>query len=137
MPTGNLSLGSLQECLQGISHSPIRHYVQNLIKTIFIGVVGEVNEENEFDGEILLERISENKILNRMTYQNNYHHDRETNDALKAGEWRELYPDDPAILTSKFLWLIVEFFNLDDTGEYLCRTLHDTSTWSKMNHYIG
>jgi hypothetical protein len=61
---------------------------------MFIGVVREVNEENKFDGKILLERISENKILFRTTYRNNYHHDREINDALKVGEWRELYPDD-------------------------------------------
>jgi hypothetical protein len=87
---------------------------------MFIGVVGEVNEENEFNGKILLKRISENKILNRTSYQNNYHHDREINDALKVGGWRELYLDDPTILTSEFLHLIVEFFNLDDTGEYLC-----------------
>jgi hypothetical protein len=84
---------------------------RHALKTMFNVVVREVNEENDFDGKILLERISENKILNRTTYQNN---------ALKAGEWKELYLDDPAMVTSEFIQLIVEFFNLDDTGEFLC-----------------
>jgi hypothetical protein len=92
---------------------------RHFLKTMFFGVVGEVNEENGFDGKIFLERISENNILNRTTYRNNYHHDREINDALKAGEWRELYPDDPSIPSSEFIRMIVEFFTLDDTGEYL------------------
>jgi hypothetical protein len=31
-----------------------------------------------------------------------------------------VYWSDPAIRTSEFLWLIVKFFNLVHTGEYLC-----------------
>jgi hypothetical protein len=53
---------------------------------MFIEVLGEGNEQNEFGGKLCLERLSENKILNQTTYRNNYHQDREINDALKMEE---------------------------------------------------
>ncbi len=61
---------------------------------MFIGAVGETDLEHGFDGKIFLERIAEERALQRVTYQNNFSHDHHINEQLKSGEWRALYPDD-------------------------------------------
>jgi hypothetical protein len=55
--------------------------------------------------------------LIRTTYHYNFHHERQLNNALKSGEWKELYPDDPKMLTSKFIRLIVELYDLEEEME--------------------
>ncbi len=84
---------------------------------MFIAVVAEPNENQSFDGKIYMKRIAEDRALARTTYRNNFHHDRHINDALKWGEWRRLYPDDPTLPTSKFLRLIVDVYDLSEEIE--------------------
>ena len=87
------------------------------LKTMFIGVIAEPDENQQFDGKILIERVSKERELTRTTYRNNFHHDRHINDALKSGEWKELYPDDPTILTSEFIRLIADSYDLEEEME--------------------
>jgi hypothetical protein len=84
------------------------------LKTMFIGVVAEANAEHEFDGKIMIERIAEDKVLRRATYRNQFHFDRHINDEIKSGGWKQLYPDDPNILTSEFIGIIANNYDLEE-----------------------
>jgi hypothetical protein len=84
---------------------------------MFIGVIAEPDENQQFDGKILIERVSNERELTRTTSRNKFHHDRHINDALKPGEWKELYPDNPTILTSEFIRLIADSYDLNEEME--------------------
>ncbi len=95
---------------------------QHGLKVMLIGVATEPNEEHEFDGKIVLERVVEEKQLQLVTYRKTFSHDRLINDEIKAGEWRALFPNDPTMIPgSDVLRLIVDYYNLDeDVEDYLC-----------------
>ncbi len=57
------------------------------LKTMFIAVVAEPNENQQFDSKIYLKQIAEDRTLARTTYRNNFHHHCHINDTLKWGEW--------------------------------------------------
>jgi hypothetical protein len=108
------------------------------LKTMFIGVVGNPNEEQGFNGKIFLERIAEEKILARATYRNNFSNDRDINNSIKAGEWRHLFPDDPTLITSEFLRLIVEFFGLmEEVEPNLCLQYETFVRGNKQKKTLG
>ncbi len=98
---------------------------------MFIGTVGEPEPENGFDGKIFLEKNAEERALQRVTYRNNFSHDRHINEQLKSGEWRVLYPDDPAFPMSDLRWLIVDIYGLDgDVKDLICLRY---TTYSRNN----
>jgi hypothetical protein len=45
---------------------------------------------------------------------------------LKAGEWQHRFSDDPALIISEFLWLIVDVFELSDELENNLGLQYDT-----------
>ena len=96
------------------------------IKTMFIGVVAEANAEREFDGKIFIERIAEDKVLRRATYRNHFHYDRHINDEIKSGGWKQLYPDDPNILTSEMIGIIANNYDLEEEVEERLCLRYDT-----------
>jgi hypothetical protein len=88
---------------------------------MFISVVAEPTKNQQFDGKIYMKRIAEDRAFARMTCRNNFHHDRNINDALKSGEWQRLYPDNPTLPTSEFFRLIVDVYDLsEEIEEQLC-----------------
>ncbi len=96
------------------------------LKTMFIGVVAEANAEHEFDGKIMMERIAEDKVLRRATYRNQFHFDRHFNDEIKSGGWKQLYPDDPNILTYEFIGIIANNYDLEEEVEERLCLRYDT-----------
>jgi hypothetical protein len=56
------------------------------------------------------------------------------NDALKAGKWRECYPDNPAKVTSELLQLIAD---LGRNWKLPVPSLHIIFQWDRMNYNFG
>jgi len=91
------------------------------LKTMFIGVVTDPDEQNVFDGKIYLERIADSRHLMRTAYREEFHHDRFINDLLKSGDWRQLDPNDPSCPAANLIELIAETYEIDeDQEDYLC-----------------
>ncbi len=57
-----------------------------------MGVVGNPNNQQNFDGKIAMIRISRPHTLQRDTYHRNFHHDRYVNQLI-MDNWRELRID--------------------------------------------
>ena len=62
-------------------------------KCMFMGAVAKPNGERGFNGKIHLTRISQTRRAIRTSFNQCFATSRIVNDLLKAGEWRNLYPD--------------------------------------------
>jgi len=84
-------------------------------KTMFIAASSMPNEEHDFDGKIYIKRISKDKTTECTSFNQGFHFNRDINQMLKNGEWRELYPNsDSTFLFGDLRELITEHFELDD-----------------------
>ena len=54
---------------------------------MFLGVVANVIPSKNFDGKIYLQRVSEEKAYEKMTYNQNFSDDASANGLLKSGQW--------------------------------------------------
>ena len=63
------------------------------MKVMFLGVVACPNAEHDFDGKILLKRVSKRRQVQRASMNKRYSVDALVNDILKRGEesWHNLY----------------------------------------------
>ena len=58
---------------------------------MFLGVVAPPDVENEFDGKIMIERVSKQKETRYNQHHQSFHDEYMVNNSLKKGEWRDLY----------------------------------------------
>ena len=63
------------------------------VKCMFLGVVACPLPYRRFDGRILLERVSEDVVVNKLTAHTQFSDDVLINSYLKNGEWRLLFAD--------------------------------------------
>ena len=91
------------------------------IKCMFMGVVGRPIPERNFDGKILLERVSTEKIRQMGMADTNFDHKIKVNEDLKNGGWKELINDSSNDVTvEELLTQISIFYDLDnDVSERL------------------
>ena len=77
----------------GAADIPIRRVVsrQHPTKVMFMGVIGNPDQEHGFDGKIEIVRISEPYQVKKTSYRQTISFDRVVNQALKDGEWRGLF----------------------------------------------
>ena len=58
---------------------------------MFLGVIAPPKLDKEFDGKILLKRVSKREELGQKTYNQRFHDDFVINNNIKRKEWRRLY----------------------------------------------
>ena len=58
-----------------------------------MGVIGRPQPHHNFDGKILMKRVSKVKYISTRTTHNNFSHDAIVNSHIKMGEWRKLVDD--------------------------------------------
>ena len=82
------------------------------IKTMFMAVVARPIPHRCFDGKVHIERVSKTRILTTATSHCNFTDDALNNDALKKGEWREIFSD-MKVTADDVVELISVTYNLD------------------------
>ena len=83
------------------------------VKSMFLGVVGRPNEEHNFDGKILLKRVSEEVEMKQNSTNQNFTDDVLVNSDLKSGGWKEVI-DDLNITPHDATDLIADAYGLED-----------------------
>jgi len=82
------------------------------VKIMYMGVVARPRPEHNFDGKILLLRVSERRQLKQATANERFVDDALLNAMLKEGEWRKLYSDDMTI--SELRAVVCDTYQLED-----------------------
>ena len=60
------------------------------IKNMFMGIVGRPCRHNNFNGKILMKRVSTKRYVRSLTSHTNFSDDGIINTQIKEGEWRDL-----------------------------------------------
>jgi hypothetical protein len=90
------------------------------IKTMFMGVITQPNEEQNSNGLVSLRRLSRQEILQRETYRYRFHLDHHVNQLIVDGQWRNLH-DDKTYTMDELTHLVANFYELqDDVKGSLC-----------------
>ena len=89
------------------------------VKVMYMGVVGSPNQERNFDGKILLLRVSRSKHLSRATVGEWFVSDAALNGLLKKGQWRNCYVG--GMTVGKLHSAVVENYDMqdDDVADHL------------------
>ena len=84
------------------------------VKVMFLGVVACPNDEHDFDGKILLKRVSRRRQVHRASTNKRFSVDALVNDILKRGEesWHNLYTTGEQM--GNLLERIAEIYDLDE-----------------------
>jgi hypothetical protein len=89
------------------------------VKVMYMGVVGRPNLEQNFDGKILLLRVSRPKQLSRATGSERFVSDATMNGLLKEGGWRSCYVG--GMTVGELRATVVESYDMeDDVADHLC-----------------
>jgi hypothetical protein len=99
------------------------------VKVMFLGVVANPQPEKNFDGRVLLECVSRQKIVGRATRNKRFTEDVLANEAISTGQWHDLVHND--MTCQEALELISTNYDLD---EYVAERLELTyATYSGAN----
>ena len=60
------------------------------VKTMFMGIVGRPQRHRDFNGKILMHRVSKRRYITSLTAHTNFTDDAVLNAQIKEGEWRHL-----------------------------------------------
>ena len=83
------------------------------IKSMLMGVVGRPRADKNFNGKILLERVSEEVTIKQRYTNQNFLRDKNINCGLKEGDWKMLHPGGD--VTCEYMRNIIgESYALDD-----------------------
>jgi hypothetical protein len=110
----------------GADELPIRRVVsrQHPTKVMFMGIIAKPNMEHGFDGKVDIIRISKSKEIKQTSYRQMFVIDRNVNDALRNGAWRELFgPVSTTLTIGAMVETIIAAYDLDDElqGELVFR----------------
>ena len=85
------------------------------VKSMFLGVVSRPIPHRNFDGRIHLERISTQETVKKLTATQNFSDDVIVNQAIKNGEWRQLFDTDSPLSLSalEVKRIVADHFALD------------------------
>jgi hypothetical protein len=67
-------------------------------KVMYMGIVGPPDTKENFDGKILIKRVSNTVKTGRKSYNQNFSDNYHVNHLLKSGEWRHHVMDDDVTL---------------------------------------
>ena len=81
------------------------------VKAMFLGVVARPQVRNNFNGKILLERISQQEKVKRNSTNQNFSDDVIINTQIKSGEWKQYYVD--GLTCSEFKVVIGATYGLE------------------------
>ena len=84
------------------------------IKSMFMGVVGRPIPHREFDGKIMLERVSEEVPITRLGSHTSFTDDAIANAMIRNGEWRILFSPIEHILAIDLISHVCEHYALDE-----------------------
>ena len=84
------------------------------IKSMFMGVVGRPIHHRQFNGKILLERISEQFSITRLGSHTSFTDDAIMNGMIRNGEWRILISPQESILAIDLISTVCEYYALDE-----------------------
>ena len=82
------------------------------VKVMYMGVVACPNEERNFEGKILLKRVSERVKLSRATFNKDFLFDVLVNEAIKQQDWKGYITDD--MMVGELKDLIGTNYDLDE-----------------------
>ena len=83
------------------------------IKSMFMGVVGRPIPHRNFDGKILLERVSKKRYISKCTAHSNFSDDAIINAEIKMGKWK-IYVTDLHICIAEIRDIFYLNYELDD-----------------------
>ena len=83
------------------------------VKSMFLGVVGRPIPHRQFDGRILLERVSTTEPVTRQTATTNFSDDIFINNTIKSGEWRQLFQGISDLGCEDILNTVSSHYNLE------------------------
>ena len=89
----------------------VSHYFP--VNLIFLGVVGKLLPHRDFDGELLLDRVSEEVEVIRMTLHQNFSDNVLVNNTIKDGEWRMIVNVITYLSLSDIINTIAEYYDLE------------------------
>jgi len=81
------------------------------VKAMFMGVVARPRPEHNFDGTIMLKRVSKTQTVTRATSHHRFSDDIMVNYQIKTGDWRSLYVE--GMKVGDLSEVVVEAYNLD------------------------
>ena len=81
---------------------------------MFLGIVGNPTPHHYFNGHILLERISKEVEVTKLTSYSRFSDDFLVNSSIKSGEWRMAVADNIHLSTDKLTSMIVRNYCLDE-----------------------
>jgi hypothetical protein len=92
-----------------------------LVKIMYMGVVGRPRPEYNFDGKILLLRVSEKREMKQAATNERFVDDLTANNMLRKGFWQQYYTEN---MTIAELWAVVteSFVLQDDVADQLVFT---------------
>jgi hypothetical protein len=100
------------------------------VKVMYMGIVGRPNAERNFDGKILLLRVSKSKQLSRATVSEQFVSDAALNALLKEGQWKNCFV--PGMTVGELHAAVVETFEMeDDVADHLCDACRDCRQHAK------
>ena len=89
------------------------------VKAMFMGVVACPRKDKNFDGKILMERVSKEKTIRTETTHTNFSSDVVTNHLINSGKWREIgnFNEDTNWTVSELLETVVSYYDLSEEVE--------------------
>ena len=72
-------------------------------KVMFMGALTSPYPESNFDGELMMKRISKTKQVERTSYSANLIDNTEINNLIKEGDWKHLHDNNPPTTFSELL----------------------------------
>lgn len=84
------------------------------VKAMCKGVFGCPISHHKFDGKILLDRVSERVAVSNLACHQNFKDDVMMNQAIKNGEWRDIFDTHSPILVLEIIVEVATFYKMED-----------------------
>ena len=84
------------------------------IKSMFLGVVTRPIPHRNFDGRILLERVSKQTTVSKLTTHTNFSDHILINSAIKKGEWKDLFQGNKELTIGEIIDTISLYYGLEE-----------------------
>ena len=80
-----------------------------------MGVIARPCPHRNFDGRILLERVSKHQVTTKLSAHTKFSNDLHTCELIKAGDWKELFDDSTALSSNEILSVLATHYCLEES----------------------